>query len=229
MIIRPRPEPEIMISDLPDENGMYRVVSGAGLSLARLVGDCVEHSLEGLEFAAGIPGTVGGAVTMNAGAYGGEIKDRIISADVMDRAGKLRTLSKEDLKLEYRSSIIQKGQYIVLNAVFGLNRGDADKSRALIAQLSLKRREKQPLEYPSAGSTFKRPEGCFAGKLIEDAGLKGLTVGGAQVSEKHAGFIINRDNAVSADIFALICEVQRLVYEHSGVRLAPEVKLLGFH
>ena len=204
------------------------VTAYAGCSLARLAAECTARGLRGLEFAAGIPGTVGGAVVMNAGAYGGEIKDRIISAQLLDSDGNSLELDRDGLELGYRTSIIRKKNYIVVSARFSLPQGDPEEGRQLIAELAAKRRDKQPLEYPSAGSTFKRPEGYFAGKLIEDAGLKGFSIGDARVSEKHAGFIINTGNASSGDIHALICEVQRRVFESFGVRLEPEVILLGF-
>ena len=200
----------------------------AGYSLARLARFAADHSLTGLEFAAGIPGSLGGAVYMNAGAYGSEIKDHIVSADVMDEDGNFFTLKRNELGLSYRHSIIGEKGYVVLSAAFELERGDRDAIYAAIADFNARRRDKQPLEYPSAGSTFKRPEGYFAGKLIEDAGLKGYSVGDACVSEKHCGFIINRGHATSAEIRQLIDEVTERVFEQSGVRLEPEVRMLGF-
>jgi len=227
LIIRVKPEPELIFGE-PDAEGNVKVTASAGCTLLKLARRSAESGLAGLEFAAGIPGSVGGAVVMNAGAYGGEIKDRILSADVMNGQTDVITLSRDGLELGYRTSIIPKKDYIVLSAVFELPKGDRAESERIISELAAKRREKQPLEYPSAGSTFKRPEGYFAGKLIEDAGLKGFRVGGAQVSEKHAGFVINTGNACSQDIRDLIGEVQKRVFEHSGVHLEPEVKMLGF-
>ncbi|MCR5331737.1 MAG: UDP-N-acetylmuramate dehydrogenase [Lachnospiraceae bacterium] len=227
LIIRIKSEPELDFGQ-KNEEGRTVVTVSAGCSLAKLATECASRGLKGLEFAAGIPGTVGGAVVMNAGAYGGEIKDCIVKAGLLDRTGNDLELDRDGLELGYRTSIIRKKNYIVINAQFALEDTDPEESRRLIAELAAKRREKQPLEYPSAGSTFKRPEGYFAGKLIEDAGLKGFCTGDAQVSEKHAGFIINKGNASSADIHALIGEVQRRVFEDSGVRLEPEVIFLGF-
>ncbi|MCR5325076.1 MAG: UDP-N-acetylmuramate dehydrogenase [Lachnospiraceae bacterium] len=226
MMIRLKTEPELEFTDCGDDT--VKVTAGAGCSLSKLANECAARGLKGLEFAAGIPGTVGGAVVMNAGAYGGEIKDCILCATIMDRIGNTCVMQKDQLHLGYRTSIFQDMTGIVLDATFIVPKGNADESRQLIAELAAKRREKQPLEYPSVGSTFKRPTGNFAGKLIEEAGLKGFSIGDAEVSEKHAGFIINKGKATSADIYSLIFEVQRRVYGHSGVKLEPEVKLLGF-
>lgn len=210
--------------DFPDE---YRIRAQAGVSLSTLAGAAARHSLTGLEFASGIPGTLGGAVTMNAGAYGGEIRDCIVSATVLDESGEEREFSKEQLQLGYRSSIIQEKGYIVLSAVFELEKGDKEKILAKMRELNTRRREKQPLEFASAGSTFKRPEGHFAGKLIEDSGMKGYRSGDAQVSEKHCGFVINRGNATSLDVQNVIRDVQKRVYETSGILLEPEVKIIS--
>lgn len=201
--------------------------AGAGVLLSRLAKAAARRGLTGLEFAGGIPGTVGGAVLMNAGAYGFEMKDVLVRASVLAADGTVCGISLPALALSYRSSILMENGGIVLAAEFALKEGSEDAIRARMAELSDKRREKQPLEYPSAGSTFKRPEGYFAGKLIEDAGLKGFSVGGASVSEKHAGFVINRDHASASEIYALCREVQRRVYEKSGVRLELEVRLVG--
>lgn len=210
-----------------DESGVYVDVT-AGMRLSRLGNELAASSIEGFEFATGIPGTIGGAVMMNAGAYGGEIKDIIKSARVMDFDGNVKELSRDELELGYRTSIIAKKNYIVISAVFDLKKGDREKIRANIKELALKRREKQPLEYPSAGSTFKRPEGHFAAKLIEDAGLKGLSVGGAQVSEKHAGFVINKKDAKAMDVIRLTDEIKEKVYDKFGVKLELEIKKIGF-
>lgn len=198
----------------------------AGTLLVRAAKAAYEHSLTGMEFSAGIPGTVGGAVVMNAGAYGSEIKDIITGARAIDEAGNIITLSKEDLKLGYRRSIISERELIITEAVFQLSYGDGTVIEAKMKELAQKRIEKQPLEYPSAGSTFKRPEGYFAGRLIQDAGLKGLRVGGAQISEKHSGFVINRENATTNDILTLIKKVQDIVYDKFGVMLEMEVKVV---
>lgn len=184
--------------------------------------------MTGFEFAAGIPGTVGGAAVMNAGAYGGELKDVLESVRVMTPDGEVKELKTEELDLGYRHSCIPERGYIVLSARIRLEKGDPEVIRVRMDELAAKRREKQPLEYPSAGSTFKRPEGYFAGKLIEDAGLRGYQEGGAQVSEKHCGFVINRDHATASDIAGLCGTVQKRVYEQFGVKLETEVKMLGF-
>lgn len=202
------------------------LTASAGSSLASVSHLAGEHGLTGLEFAAGIPGSVGGGIVMNAGAYGGELKDVLREVMVLTHDGAVRTVSAEELALSYRSSNVLKNDWVILSAVFHLAQGDRDAIRAEMATLAARRREKQPLEFKSAGSTFKRPEGHFAGKLIEEAGLAGFSIGGAQVSEKHCGFLINRGDATAADIRALILEVQRRVAEHSGVTLEPEVKIL---
>lgn len=198
----------------------------AGVSLSALAAFAAREGLSGLEFAGGIPGTLGGAVTMNAGAYGGEMKDVIVSAKVMDKEGAVQELSCEDLQLGYRTSIVQKKQLVVLEAEFLLKPGTTEEIQNTMKELNAKRREKQPLEYPSAGSTFKRPEGYFAGKLIEDAGLRGYRVGDAQVSEKHCGFVVNRGKATCAEVLQLIEDVQKEVKEQFGVQLEPEVRII---
>ena len=203
------------------------VRAGAGALLSYVARQALSASLTGFEFAAGIPGTIGGAVVMNAGAYGGELCQVLKEVTVLTPEGDVLTLPAEKLELGYRTSCIQKKGYIVLEAVLALQQGSPDEICAVMDDLAAKRREKQPLEYPSAGSTFKRPEGHFAGKLIQDAGLRGFTVGGAQVSEKHCGFVINRDHATSADILSLCRQVQEKVREQFGVELELEVKLLG--
>ena len=204
------------------------VTVGAGCSLSRFANEAASHGYSGLEFASGIPGSVGGAVVMNAGAYGGEIKDVIKYALVMDSAGNIMKLDRGELELSYRSSVIQRKNLVVLEACFELKKGNAEQIKAEIRELNERRREKQPLDYPSAGSTFKRPEGHFAGKLIEDAGLRGYCVGDAQVSEKHCGFVINKGKATASDIYRLIADVIEKVYSEFGVELEPEIKLLGF-
>lgn len=204
-----------------------QVRSGAGALLSTVAKQVLNASLTGFEFAAGIPGTIGGAVVMNAGAYGGELCQVLREATVLTPEGEVKTLPAEELELGYRTSCVQKNGYIVLEAVLQLQPGNADDIRAVMDALASKRREKQPLEYPSAGSTFKRPEGHFAGRLIQDAGLRGFRVGGAQVSEKHCGFVINRDHATSADILSLCRQVQEKVKAQFGVELELEVKLLG--
>lgn len=203
------------------------VRAGAGAMMSAIAARAAEASLTGFEFASGIPGTIGGAVVMNAGAYGGEIRDVLVSVQVLDREGKIRELAAADLDLSYRHSNVPQEGYIVLEAILHLQKGDAAAIKERMEELKELRVAKQPIEFPSAGSTFKRPEGYFAGKLIQDAGLKGYSVGGAQVSEKHSGFVINRGKATSADVRQLICDVQEKVYQQFGVHLETEVKLLG--
>jgi UDP-N-acetylmuramate dehydrogenase len=215
-------------------NGLYaegrELHVGAGTMLSQAAAEAKRQSLTGMEFASGIPGTVGGALVMNAGAYGGEMKDILKSVRVLNRDGSEEELTKEAYQGGYRSSAIMKSGAIVLSAVFSLEEGEQDAIAEKMKELNGKRREKQPLEYPSAGSTFKRPEGYFAGKLIQDSGLSGYQVGGAQVSEKHCGFVINRGGASSMDIYRLMQDCIRKVKEKTGVTLEPEVRLIGnFH
>ena len=207
-----------------EDNVIY---AQAGASLAKIANTALESSLTGFEFAAGIPGTIGGACVMNAGAYGGEMKDVLLEVRVMTSDGEVIVLPKEKLELGYRTSVIAKEGYIVLEAAIELRPGEQETIRTYMEELREKRTSKQPLEYPSAGSTFKRPEGFFAGKLIQDAGLRGFQVGGAQVSEKHCGFVINAHEATAADIVSLMDQVSGRVREQFGVVLEPEVKKLG--
>ena len=200
----------------------------AGSLLSETAAFAAKEGLAGMEFAAGIPGSLGGAVVMNAGAYGGEMKDILSGVRVLTRRGEILVRPADELELSYRHSRMMDEQDIVLEARLNLTQDSTAVIRARMEELRKKRVEKQPLEYPSAGSTFKRPEGYFAGKLIEDAGLRGFRVGDAQVSEKHCGFVINRGAATAAQILELMQEVQRRVREHSGVDLEPEVRLLGF-
>ena len=203
------------------------ICAKAGALLSKVGSVALEAGLAGFEFAAGIPGTVGGAVVMNAGAYGGEMKDILASATVLTEDGRILKLKNEELEFGYRTSIIAKNNYIVLEAEYQLQRGDKTEIRAKMDELKKQRVTKQPLEYASAGSTFKRPEGYFAGKLIQDAGLRGFQVGGAQVSEKHCGFVINKGDATAADIVELMKQVSEKVFQEFGVTLEPEVKRLG--
>ena len=203
------------------------IIAGAGALLSKVAAEALKHSLTGFEFAAGIPGTLGGAVVMNAGAYGGEMKDVITSVLVLDADGNRKELAVEELDLGYRHSCIPENGYVVLSAKLKLERGDVSRICAKMAELREQRVTKQPLEYPSAGSTFKRPEGYFAGKLIMEAGLRGYQVGGAQVAEKHCGFVINKDNATAADILQLMQDVSAKVEKQFGVKLEPEVKMIG--
>ena len=200
---------------------------GAGMLLSKTAMAAAKAGLSGMEFAAGIPGTIGGAVVMNAGAYGGEMKDILESVTVLDAEGELCQIQAEDLNLGYRRSNIIEKHYIVIEAVLKLKQGEKSEILAKMDTLKQQRREKQPLEYPSAGSTFKRPEGYFAGKLIMDAGLRGYQVGGAMVSEKHCGFVVNAGDATAADICKLMQDVSDTVQEKFGVTLEPEVKMLG--
>lgn len=203
------------------------VKAQAGALLSGIAAKALGAELSGFEFASGIPGTIGGACVMNAGAYGGEMKDVLESVTVLTGEGKIIELGRNELELGYRTSVIAKKGYIVLGAVLKLERGDGEKIKTYMDELKEKRVTKQPLEYPSAGSTFKRPEGYFAGKLIQDSGLKGFTVGGAQVSEKHSGFVINKGNATAADVMELIRQVTAKVKEDTGVTMEPEVKQIG--
>lgn len=200
---------------------------GAGTLLSKAANAAATHGLSGMEFAAGIPGSVGGAVVMNAGAYGGEMKDIIMDVDVITREGEYRRLSLEELELSYRHSCIIENEYIVVRARLMLQEKDETQIRQVMEDLKNRRIEKQPLNFPSAGSTFKRPEGYFAGKLIMDAGLRGYSVGGAQVSEKHCGFVINKGDATATDVVKLMNDVRDKVMEEFGVELEPEVKMIG--
>lgn len=199
----------------------------AGAINSLVAKQALDMGLTGFEFAAGIPGTIGGAVVMNAGAYGGEMKDVLTEATVLTPDGAFLTLSKEELKLGYRTSIVAEKGYVVVEVKLALQPGEKEAISGRMEELKVQRVTKQPLEYPSAGSTFKRPEGYFAGKLIMDAGLRGFTVGGAQVSEKHCGFVINTGAATAADVVSLMEQVSQNVYDKFGVRLEPEVKRLG--
>lgn len=199
----------------------------AGVLLSKIGSAALEAGLGGFEFASGIPGTIGGAVVMNAGAYGGEMKDVLVDVTVLTPEGEILVLNNEELELGYRTSVVAKKGYIVLEATIQLKEEEKEQIKAKMDELKQQRITKQPLEFPSAGSTFKRPEGYFAGKLISDAGLRGFQVGGAQVSEKHCGFVINRENATAADIVELMNQVAQKVQEQFGVHLEPEVKRLG--
>lgn len=199
----------------------------AGALLSTIAKRALEHNLGGFEFASGIPGTLGGAVAMNAGAYGGEMRQVIKEALVLTRDGELMTLTLEELKLGYRKSIVIDEDYIVLEAVLEFEPDEPENIKNKMNEYAQARKNKQPLEYPSAGSTFKRPEGYFAGKLIDDTGLRGYTYGGAQVSEKHCGFVINKDNATAEDIVLLMHQVNEKVKAKFGVSLEPEVKMIG--
>ena len=210
--------------ELLGENSLY---VGAGVTLAQAAVFALEHALTGLEFAHGIPGTLGGGVFMNAGAYDGELSQVISWADCLDESGRIQRLAGEELELGYRTSVFSRMPWVVTGARLDLTPGDPAAIRARMEDLSHRRRSKQPLEFPSAGSTFKRPAGHFAGALIQEAGLKGVRIGGAQVSEKHAGFVVNTGGATSDDILSLIRLVRDTVLEKTGVLLEPEVRMLG--
>lgn len=203
------------------------IVAQSGATIINVSRFALEQSVTGLEFACGIPGSVGGAVYMNAGAYDGDISQVIDSAVVLTDEGELLTLTNEEMELTYRSSLIAKRGYIVLEARFAAKKGDLAAIKARMDELTFLRESKQPLEYPSCGSVFKRPPGYFAGKLIQDSNLQGVSIGGAQVSTKHAGFIINTGNATATDYLNLIKHVQKTVKENFGVDLETEVKIIG--
>lgn len=209
-----------------EADGKTLVYAGSGILLSGLAAEIARKGLTGFEFASGIPGTLGGAVTMNAGAYGGEIKDVILGVKVLDRDGNVRVLHRDELELGYRHSRVQQENMIVLDALFGFNPGDTEEIRKTMRELNARRREKQPLEYGSAGSTFKRPEGYFAGKLIEDAGLKGYREGDVMVSDKHCGFVVNVGQGTCVQADQVIRHVQKTVKEQFGVSLELEVRRL---
>ena len=204
------------------------VIAQAGASNELVAHAALSAGLSGYEFASGIPGTIGGAAIMNAGAYDGEFKDVCVQVRYLNPAGEIVELSADEAAWGYRHSFMMDDGGIVLGARLRLQRGQRSAIQARMDELKARRAEKQPLEMPSAGSTFKRPEGHFAGKLIQDAGLRGYRVGGAQISEKHCGFVVNAENASAADVLQLIADVQEKVYAHAGVRMEPEVRMWGF-
>lgn len=213
---------------LKEENGYVYVRVGAGMLMGVLARKLADNSLTGFEFASGIPGSLGGAVFMNAGAYDGEIKDIIVSAEVIDKDGTVvKIVDTEDMELSYRHSVFHITGDVIISAELKFKRGNKEEIETKMAELGKRRNEKQPVNYPSAGSFFKRPEGYFAGKLVQDAGLKGYTVGGAQVSELHSGFVINIGGATASDIVAVMKHCQKEVYDKFGVNLEPEVRILG--
>ena len=203
-----------------------KIKAGAGAMLSAVSKVALSNSLAGMEFASGIPGTVGGAIYMNAGAYGGEMKDIVESVEVIID-GEIKTISGDDMEFDYRHSRAMKEDMVIISMTINLEAGKSEEISAKMNDFNGRRRDKQPLEYPSAGSTFKRPTGYFAGKLIMDSGLAGYRVGGAMVSPKHCGFVINYDHATSTDIYRLIQDVQRIVKDKYGVTLETEVKLIG--
>ena len=204
-----------------------RLTIQAGCLMSRIAREACEHSLTGFEFASGIPGSIGGGVVMNAGAYDGELGQIVTKVWVMNEEGEILVLNNQDMEFGYRTSVIKKRPFIVVQVEMELQPGNQEEIAAKMTELNRRRRDKQPLQYPSAGSTFKRPQGYFAGKLIMDAGLRGYSIGGACVSEKHCGFIINKNHASAADVAEVICEVQERVKEKFGVTLETEVILLG--
>ncbi len=204
------------------------MIAKAGATLAQVARAAMEHGLTGLEFASGIPGTVGGGVVMNAGAYGGEMSQVVTQVNVVSREGELLELDNGTMEFGYRTSVIRKSPFIVTEVTFRLKPGDRSVIKEKMEELAARRREKQPLEYPSAGSTFKRPEGNFAGKLIMEAGLKGFRIGGAEVSEKHCGFVVNMGNATAKDVREVIAEIQARVKARFRVELEPEIVFLGW-
>lgn len=204
------------------------VIARAGALMSRVARVAMEHGLTGLEFASGIPGTVGGGVVMNAGAYGGEMSQVVAKVTAVNQEGEILELDNAAMEFGYRYSTIRNQSFVVTEVAFSLQEGDKEQIKATMDDLAAKRREKQPLEYPSAGSTFKRPEGHFAGKLIMDAGLRGFQIGGAKVSDKHCGFVINAGNATAADVMDVIQEVRAIVKEKFNIDLETEVVFLGF-
>lgn len=212
-------------SDISVEGDTITASSGALMS--KIAHAAMENSLTGFEFASGIPGTIGGGVVMNAGAYDGEMKDVVTSVKIMDKRGEILTLDNRGMEFGYRTSAIKERDFVVLEVAIKLVKGDKEAIVSKMEDLALKRKSKQPLEYPSAGSTFKRPEGYFAGKLIMDAGLRGYSIGGAAVSEKHCGFVINKSDALAEDVYEVICEVREKVKARFGVLLEPEIIFLG--
>ena len=208
-------------------NPAYEISCGAGIKLSKLCSFALENSLSGLEFAWGIPGTVGGAIYMNAGAYGGEISFVLKECTFIDEEGNVVQADLSSLQLDYRKSLFTDSNKVIVSAKFLLKNDRKENIRAVMDDLIDRRRNKQPLEYPSAGSTFKRPTGHYAGALIEECGLKGTQIGGAQVSEKHAGFVINTGNATCSDVLSLISKIKQEVYLQTSVTLEPEVKTIG--
>ncbi|WP_105618353.1 UDP-N-acetylmuramate dehydrogenase [Vallitalea okinawensis] len=204
-----------------------KVIAQAGILLSTLAKRIAASSLKGFEFASGIPGTLGGAIYMNAGAYGGEMKNHVSTVTAIDHDGELHILSLDECELGYRESIFQQNNYFILEVEMTFEKGDPEEIKAITKELTSKRKDKQPLDQPSAGSTFKRPEGYYAGKLIMDAHLRGFSIGDAQVSEKHCGFIINKGSATAQDVTNLINHIRKTVYHHFGVAMQPEVRILG--
>ncbi|OHW62057.1 UDP-N-acetylenolpyruvoylglucosamine reductase [Andreesenia angusta] len=219
----------VKIAELLSDVSVYeeKIVAEAGALMSKISSKALEHSLGGFEFASGIPGTIGGAVTMNAGAYGGEIKDYVSAVTCIDSEGQVKEYSGEEMAFGYRKSLVQAEGLVVLKVEISLNRGDRDEIKSKIDDYTERRTSKQPLHLPSGGSTFKRPEGYFAGKLIEDAGLRGLRHRNIQVSEKHCGFVVNLGESKAEDVLNLIGVVQKTVYDKFGIQLEPEIRIIG--
>lgn len=207
-----------------EESGKLKV--GSGVKLAFLAQKCLKEKLEGFEFASGIPGTIGGAIRMNAGAHGSEMKDIVKKITCMTRDGKIQVISNEEAKFEYRNSIFSQNDYIILEAEIQLRKGNPEEIRSKMDEYATYRKEKQPIEYPNAGSTFKRGNDFITAKLIDECGLKGYQIGGAQVSEKHAGFIINKENATAEDVKQLMKYVEEQVYNKFGKKIEPEIEII---
>ena len=207
-----------------EESGKLKV--GSGVKLAFLAQKCLKEKLEGVEFASGIPGTIGGAIRMNAGAHGSEMKDIVKKITCMTRAGKIQVISNEEAKFEYRNSIFSQNDYIILEAEIQLKKGNPEEIKSKMDEYAKYRKEKQPIEYPSAGSTFKRGNDFITAKLIDECGLKGYQIGGAQVSEKHAGFIINKGSATAEDVKKLMKYVEEQVYNKFGKKIEAEIEII---
>lgn len=220
-------KPNIQEIDLQEKENKICITVGAGVPLPKLAIEMGKKGYTGLEFAAGIPGTIGGAVRMNAGAYGGEMKDVVVSTTYMDLDGNIKTISNEKHEFEYRKSIFAKNKYIILSTNIELQKGNIEEIEQKVAENMKSRREKQPIDMPSAGSTFKRQEGIITAKLIDEAGLKGFEIGDAQVSEKHAGFVVNKGNATAEDVLNLIKYIQDKLYEKFNVKIELEVEVVG--
>ena len=220
-------KPNIQEIDLQEKENKICITVGAGVPLPKLAIEMGKKGYTGLEFAAGIPGTIGGAVRMNAGAYGGEMKDVVVSTTYMDLDGNIKTISNEKHEFEYRKSIFAKNKYIILSTNIELQKGNIEEIEQKVAENMQSRREKQPIDMPSAGSTFKRQEGIITAKLIDEAGLKGFAIGDAQVSEKHAGFVVNKGNATAEDVLKLTKYIQDKLYKRFNVKIELEVEVVG--
>lgn len=218
---------EIKKLEIEEINNKFKITVGAGVKLGELAQKLANKEISGFEFASGIPGTIGGAIRMNAGAHGSEMKDIVKTVTYIDRNGEIHKINNEQAKFEYRNSMFANNEYIIVETELELNKGNKEEIQAKMQEYANFRKEKQPIEYPSAGSTFKRPEGYFAAKLIEDAGLKGLSAGDAQVSEKHAGFVVNKGRATAKDVCELTDKIKEEVLKKSGVKLELEVVKIG--